>query len=71
MTKKMRCEKAKGGVTAPAGFKANAVYCGIKKAYPGQSRKKTQKDLALICSEVPAVTAGFFTTNQIYSFSSR
>jgi len=48
-----------GGVTAPAGFLANAVECGIKDP------AKLRLDLGLIYSEVPAVTAGTFTTNQV------
>ncbi|MBN1526023.1 MAG: bifunctional glutamate N-acetyltransferase/amino-acid acetyltransferase ArgJ [Candidatus Omnitrophica bacterium] len=44
-----------GGVTAPKGFLASGVKAGIKKS--------GKKDLALICSEVPAVAAGAFTAN--------
>ena len=43
-------------ITAPKGFKAAALAAGIK-----QSGKP---DLALIYSEVPAVVAGLFTSNQ-------
>ena len=46
----------RGGVTAPLGFKASGVSCGIKKS--------GNKDLALIYSEGPALTAGMFTTNK-------
>lgn len=46
-----------GGVTAPRGFKATGIACGIKK--------NQQPDLALIFSEVPAEAAGIFTTNQV------
>ena len=48
-----------GGVTAAAGFLAGAIYCGIK---PGNLKKQ---DLALLCSETPAVGAAVFTTNKI------
>src|SRR6201993_1208941 len=48
-----------GGVTAPRGFRASAVRCGIK------SDKKLGPDLALIVSDVPAVAAATFTTNRI------
>lgn len=44
-------------VTAPKGFKAAGIACGIK-----QSGKP---DLSLIFSTVPAVAAGVFTTNQV------
>jgi len=45
------------GVTAPQGFKANGISCGIKRS--------GKKDLALIHSEVPAVCSGVFTKNSI------
>lgn len=45
-----------GGVTAPQGFVAAGVYCGVKEA---------KKDLALIYSEAPAVAAAMFTTNVV------
>jgi len=48
----------KGGITAPRGFKAAGIHCGIKSS---------KKDIALIFSDKPAVTAGLFTTNQIKS----
>jgi glutamate N-acetyltransferase/amino-acid N-acetyltransferase len=44
-----------GGITAPQGFKAAGVTA--------QVRKKGCRDVALICSEVPAVAAGLFTRN--------
>ena len=50
-------ESIRGGITAPLGFKANGIFCGIKK-----SRKR---DLMMIASESPCVTAGVFTTNQL------
>lgn len=45
------------GVTAPQGFKAAGVNCGIKAS--------GKKDLALVFSEVPAKTTAFFTTNRV------
>lgn len=50
-------KKIKGGVTAPKGFKAAGIFCGIKKS--------GKPDLALIVSEIAAVAAGVFTTNQV------
>ncbi len=44
-----------GGVTAPQGFTAAGMYCGIRKA---------KKDIAMIVSEVPATIAGVFTLNK-------
>lgn len=51
------------GVTAPLGFRASGIYCGLKKAVFGLSSQP--KDLGLIYSEVPAISAGVFTTNKI------
>jgi glutamate N-acetyltransferase/amino-acid N-acetyltransferase len=45
-----------GGVTAPCGFEASAVRCGLKKR---------GTDLALIYSVAPAAGAGMFTTNRV------
>ena len=44
-----------GGVTAPCGFLASGVRCGIKRR---------GHDLALVYSVAPAVAAGMFTTNR-------
>ncbi len=46
-----------GGITAPLGFKASGLYCGIKKS--------KRKDLALIVSERLCDAAGTFTTNKV------
>ena len=50
-----------GGVTAPQGYFATGVACGIKKS--------GEKDLAIICSEDVAATAGVFTTNRVKGHS--
>jgi len=47
-----------GSVTSPLGFKAAGVRCGIKEK---------GLDLALIYSDIPAVSAGVFTTNDFRS----
>lgn len=44
-----------GGITAPLGFMATGVHCGIRKA---------KKDVALIVSDVPATVAAVFTLNK-------
>jgi len=49
--------KIKGGITAPAGFTAAGVACGIKKG--------EEKDLAVVASEKRCVAAGVFTTNRV------
>jgi glutamate N-acetyltransferase/amino-acid N-acetyltransferase len=46
-----------GGVTAPLGFRAGGIYCGIKKS--------KKRDLALIVSEKLCDAAGTFTTNKV------
>lgn len=47
-----------GGVTAPCGFTANGIHCGIRK-------NKTKRDLALILSEKRANVAAVYTTNLV------
>ncbi len=47
----------KGGITAPKGFKANGIFCGIKRS--------GKPDLGLIVSDVAAVTAAVFTKSTI------
>lgn len=47
-----------GGITSPKGFLASGIHCGLKKSI-------TNLDLALIYSEVPAVSAGVYTKNQV------
>jgi glutamate N-acetyltransferase / amino-acid N-acetyltransferase len=48
-----------GGVTAPNGFVAGAVHCGVKT---GDGKAA---DLAVVYSRAPAVTAAMFTTNRV------
>ena len=48
-----------GGVTAPKGFKAAAISCGIKNP------DVVRLDLTLITSDVPTVTDAVFTTNKV------
>lgn len=54
----MEFKYIEGGVTAPKGFLASGIYCGIKKG-------SLKKDLALIYSEVPANASGMFTKNKV------
>src|SRR5918999_1125236 len=42
-----------GGVTAPSGFRASGLHCGIKAS--------GKPDLSLIVSDTPAAAAGVFT----------
>jgi glutamate N-acetyltransferase/amino-acid N-acetyltransferase len=50
-----------GGVTAPEGYFATGVACGLKK--------DGKKDLAIVCSEDSAAAAGVFTTNKVKGHS--
>jgi len=57
---KATIEKIEGGnVTSPQGFKAGAVYAGIKH------KAKEALDLAILYSEVSCKAAATFTTNKI------
>ena len=51
-----------GGVTAPAGFRAAGVACGIKRRNPAHA--SAPLDLALIVADAPASAAAVFTTNK-------
>ncbi|HOJ20397.1 MAG TPA: bifunctional glutamate N-acetyltransferase/amino-acid acetyltransferase ArgJ [Armatimonadota bacterium] len=50
-------EEIAGGVTAPRGYRACGVCCGLKVS--------GKPDLALLVSDVPANVAGVFTTNEV------
>ena len=52
-----------GGVTAPKGFKAAGLHCGIKDNFTTPQPEK--KDLAMILSEVPCTAAGTYTRNVV------
>jgi glutamate N-acetyltransferase / amino-acid N-acetyltransferase len=47
-------KKIKAGITYPKGYLQSGINCGIKKKNP---------DLAIVLSEIPAVTCGVFTKN--------
>ena len=49
--------KGRSGVTAPLGFEAAGIHCGIKK--------RGILDLALLVSSVSGPIAGVFTKNRI------
>ena len=54
----MKYEYIQGGITAPKGFKANGVHCGIRK-------NKLKKDLALIVAEDKCTAAAVYTQNLV------
>jgi glutamate N-acetyltransferase / amino-acid N-acetyltransferase len=65
-SKKSNFKEVSGSIVAPVGFLASGVFCDIKRLGTGKGSDKGQKrDLALIVSEVPAMVAGMFTTNQV------
>ena len=47
-----------GGVTAPQGFTAAGVHCGIRK-------NRQKRDLGLIVSDRPAAAAAVYTQNLV------
>ena len=51
----MNVRSVDGGVTAPKGYRAAGLHCGIKI--------NGKPDLSLIVSDAPASAAGVFTTN--------
>lgn len=53
----MEFTEIEGGVTAPAGFRAGGLHCGVKKDH--------KPDLAIIFSERSAAVAGVFTKNRV------
>lgn len=52
-----------GSITSPLGFRASGVSCGLKDG--------DKLDLALIECDVPAITAGVYTSNKIKGHSLR
>lgn len=52
----MNIYEVENSITAPEGFLASGIHCGLKKK---------KKDLALIYSEVPCVSAGVYTSNKV------
>jgi glutamate N-acetyltransferase/amino-acid N-acetyltransferase len=57
MAKKSAPSSPRHGITAPQGFQAAGIHCGIKKP--------TLLDLALVLSEQSGPVAGVFTKNQV------
>jgi len=62
MTKTPVVQDIDGGITAPAGFRAAGVACGIKRRKPDAT--SAPLDLALIVAEGPVSAAAVFTTNK-------
>lgn len=60
-------QRITGSVTAPRGFRASGVHCGVKTRGTGKGSDKgpLKKDVALVVSDRPASIAGTFTSNQV------
>lgn len=54
----MELKTISGGITAPSGFLASGVHCGIRK-------NKSKRDLALIFSKTPCTAAAVYTQNLV------
>lgn len=56
-----------GGVCAPKGFKANGVYCGIKKSANAELNPNVphKNDLGMIVSDEMCTCAAVYTTNKV------
>lgn len=56
-----------GGVCAPKGFKANGVYCGIKKSANAEQNPNVphKNDLGMIVSDEMCTCAAVYTTNKV------
>lgn len=56
-----------GGVCAPKGFKANGVYCGIKKSASAEQNLNVphKNDLGMIVSDEICTCAAVYTTNKV------
>ena len=52
-----------GGVTAPKGFRAAGLHCGVKDNFTTPQPEK--KDLAMVLSSVPCAAAGTYTRNVV------
>jgi glutamate N-acetyltransferase/amino-acid N-acetyltransferase len=61
-TRPVSARQIEGGVTAPAGFRAAGVACGIKRRAAGSA--SAPLDFALVAADEPVSAAAVFTTNK-------
>ena len=54
-----------GGVTAPKGFRAAGVYCGVKASHAGVPGTQCKPDLAMIVSDCECTAAATYTLNRV------
>lgn len=52
-------QKTSGGITAPKGFLASGLHCGVRAS-------QSKKDLAMIYSQSPCTAAAVYTQNKVY-----
>lgn len=52
-------QKILGGITAPKGFLAGGLHCGVRAS-------QSKKDLAMIYSQTPCTAAAVYTQNKVY-----
>lgn len=61
----MEIKNIDGGICAPKGFKANGIYCGIKKPANDDPSIKHKNDICVYKSDVLCNTAAVYTQNKV------
>lgn len=61
----MEFKVIKGGICAAKGFKANGVYCGIKRPANDTPNTKHKNDICIFVSDVVCNTAAVYTQNKV------
>ena len=61
----MKFKVIEGGICAAKGFKANGVYCGIKRPANDTPNAKHKNDICIFVSDVVCNTAAVYTQNKV------
>lgn len=61
----MEIKNIDGGICAPKGFKANGIYCGIKKPANDNPSIKHKNDICVYKSDLLCNTAAVYTQNKV------
>ncbi|WP_290912358.1 bifunctional glutamate N-acetyltransferase/amino-acid acetyltransferase ArgJ [Eubacterium sp.] len=61
----MNFKVIEGGICAAKGFKANGVYCGIKRPANDTPNAKHKNDICIFVSDVVCNTAAVYTQNKV------
>lgn len=61
----MEFKVIEGGICAAKGFKANGVYCGIKRPANDTPNAKHKNDICIFVSDVVCNTAAVYTQNKV------